>query len=259
MAEDEQDDELDEETAPTEGGDDDFSVWDEYQEMFGEPKPIRKTLQDDGLPGWSTPKQDDAHAPSLTEDTFVCIADLRKFVVRDRAWGAVVAEFESDQAVRTSNGRYRVPLGVAVDRYARRLPIAGSVSRMLSAALLRRHTVVGYDDGSWWAEVEPVRPQCKHLLQQLDPPSMFDTQLEIGSLRRYCTLRRSTTGAMLGLTNEAIGACTMREPYHSSVERITLFDEVKTEQGRNREYYSMFAEGEPRDKDVSKPKLGIFE
>lgn len=204
----------------------DFTAWDEYDEAFGK-EPVRRVLDAEGLPA---PVVDDvgneAHAPVFTEENFVCIADTRAFVIRDD-WGQVMARFEPDEVEHTPNGDYRVPTELALERVGDNSllgVIAGGTS------LGRRP----------WTSVQPVRPTCRHLIQRLNPPGV-NQNLTLGWLERHCSVRRTTSGAFLRLTDEAVRACSAREPYDvESSALITRFNAIKIDQGRARTYHSLF-------------------
>lgn len=194
----------------------DFTAWDEYDEAFGK-EPVRRVLDAEGLPA---PVVDDvgneAHAPVFTEENFVCIADTRAFVIRDD-WGQVIARFEPDEVEHTPNGDYRVPSELALERVDPSVPL-----------------------GPTWTQVEPVRPTCRHLIQRLNPPGV-NQNLTLGWLERHCSVRRTTSGAFLRLTDEAVRACSAREPYDvESSALITRFNAIKIDQGRARTYHSLF-------------------
>ena len=78
-----------------------------------------------------------AQAPRLLPETFVCMADTSKFVVRNMD-GEITRTFGPSEVVRAPNGRYRVR------------------TSWLESLLLTK-----------WIEVEPIRPVCRHYARQL--------------------------------------------------------------------------------------------
>lgn len=242
---------------PAEQGGDDFDAFTELDEAFPR-EPTRRVAGPDGLP---MPVLDDvgneAHAPPFTEENFVCIGDYRAFVIRND-WGEEVARFTPEEVQATPDGRHRVKLETAVER-------CKDIVRKDRPPVTPRHPPVdrlraAFEDircavwrpghhtrsttpfvSSDWVEVEPVRPPCHHLVQRLDPPGV-NQNLKFGWMSRHCSVRRTTTGAFLRLTDEAVRACSVRAPYDvDSAQLIRAFDAEKIEQSRSRTYHDMFA------------------
>lgn len=207
-------DEFVENTTPAER--DSFDLHDELVEAFGKPQlkyeggEYAKTT--DTLP---KPIDDgdlaDAQAPPFLRENQCCIGDRSRFVVRD-ARGRVKRSFEPDKVAQDPDGRYRVRGDDPLDD-----PLV----------------------------VEPLRPQCKHYVRQLTPPTpseLLSGHIKKGWVKRYCAARRSVAGAFLELTDSHIGACTLREPYDVATSRLLdEFDDTLEGRSRNREYVDMFA------------------
>jgi hypothetical protein len=212
-------------------GGDSFNAAEEYQEAFGAPV-MDRVIDDDGLP---KPIVDDvlsdAHAPPfLPAENQCCAAILDTFVLRDE-WGEIVARWAPDKVRRMPDGRYRARHDDA--------ELPETEPERAEAAI---------DRGSMFTEVEPIRPQCKHLLLQLRPPEPSASHiLKFGSLQRYCTVRRTVAGAFLSLSDEAMRACSMREPFDlSGAELLTEFDAALEGKSRLRTYHPMFKQDEPK-------------
>lgn len=219
---------------PTEGetlaGDvvaaDSFQVDDELFDAFGAPAPIRYVM-DQGLPT-AKPDESGAYCPPLTEKEFVCIADESEFVKRGPR-GVIDARWKPDQVERQPDGTWLAltPPYEQSDRYE---ACFGSVT-----------------EGHLERTVEPLRPQCAHYLEQLDPPGPGETMLRYGWKRRYCTFRRTVAGAFLELSHGAIRGCSARTPRDAESDALMRqMDVEKIEQGKNRTLLPLFPEWPPR-------------
>lgn len=230
---------------------DSFSIWDEYHEAFGEPQPMRvETAPDTGMPNLVTEADSEAHAPPLTHEWNVCIADTTSFVIRG-AWGDVIARFDPASVEQMPDGRYRVTaetalavpeLAAMVARARAALPEFAELKsdlRALATILAGWHRYERLST-NFHLEVKPVRPACKHQLLQLLPPKAGEP-LEFGWLKRYCTVRRTTAGAFLELTDDSMRACSMRDPVdEKSVALLGRFDDRKMELSRHRVLLPLF-------------------
>ena len=154
-------------------------------------------------------------APPLSPETLVCLADTSEFVLRSRRWGEVVGRFEPHAVKRAPNGDYFVAIEVAIESGAPLLDI-------LRAFDIRTARV----------RVEPKRPQCRFLAQQMTD---FQDEAKHQFLERLCTARRDDERFFLGLRDSQMFACELREPRDRvSEERIEKMNEVKIMLGRER-------------------------
>lgn len=162
------------------------------------------TDPDDGLPRpFASTSLKDAMAPSMSPESFVCMADTRSFVLRSQT-GKVVAKFEPDQVGRDPDGTYIVLLSRALEHGA---------GFRTSLKNRRGLNVV----------VEPVRPQCKHYRRQLRP---WHDDSQAQQCIRYCAALTDEHGEMVSLNDENLTACELRSPQDwESVRQIDEFDE----------------------------------
>jgi hypothetical protein len=80
--------------------------------------------------------------------------------------------------------------------------------------------------------VEPVRPQCRYLAQQL--VDMQDASTE-QFMERLCTARRDEESFFVSLRDTQVHACELRSPRDpESDKRIDLFNETKLRLGAQR-------------------------
>ena len=236
---------------------DSFSVWDEHDEAFGEPAPIPVAVAaDTGMPNVMPIIDSAVHPLPYTLELFTCATDRSKFVIRDD-WGDVLATFEPNEVERSADGRYRVTVKLAlermkdlIERERERLHYDEKAHAWYILGELLRPLGYQFDTASGlfkpsaetlgWCEVRPVRPQCKHLLQQLRPPAPTE-DLEFGWSGRYCTARRTTTGAFMELTDDAMRACSMRDPVDAKgVDWLERNDARQLERSAHRTHLPMF-------------------
>ncbi len=200
------------ESAPGGRGLDRSQVGDSVQQAFN-PAPMTWGKGDDGLPSPVLKGHLPIVAP-LSPDTFVCLADTREFVMRNR-WGEVAASFQPSIVRRTPSGAYYVSIEQALESHAGVFEIA-------------RHLHLG----SLRVEVEPVRPQCRFLAQQMTD---FQDASEHRMVERLCTARRDEESFFVGLRDTQLHACELRSPRdQASLERIEIFNRTKIELGKER-------------------------
>lgn len=215
-----------------------FTLDEELRDAFGAPQVRRAgghwTADETQLP---TPIQDgdtaDALAPPFLLENQVCIADRSAFVLRD-GWGTERLRFRPDEVEQTPDGRYRVPTRAVAARISSKHGPENWRSWLL--AFLQRLT------RSSWIEVEPVRPPCRHYVEQLEPPAPSQAHvIKQGDMHRYCAARRNMAGAFMGLKDSAMKACSLRDPYDVSSDRLLQkFDQDLLEKSSNREWFPMF-------------------
>lgn len=175
-------------------------------------------------------------APTLHQDTLVCMGDTSKFVIRDD-WGTVVVELDPSLVERTPSGRYRiqtqelVKLGLC-EKF--NVPVTSKMMDKVYwdlATEIFRHCHVVADEK--WVEVTPIREQCKHYARQMTD---FGDDLEHKFMERLCTARRDSGGEFLSLRDNRMYACELREPIHiqSTEAALDSFDNEKVKLGLER-------------------------
>lgn len=169
----------------------------------------------DGMPAF-IPTQNMDTAPPLSEESLVCMADKRSFVIRHKVTGAVLVSFTPDEVTRLANGWHvaKPPEGMlfARDPFPQ-LTIAG-VEIIVQATEI---------DGVWQIYVEPVRPACAHYLRMMTDISADRGRRFIG---RSCMAMRSEDGEYTSLRDAMVTACTLRSPPHYESEALLeSFDE----------------------------------
>jgi hypothetical protein len=165
------------------------------------PRPVSETTSDDTtvLP--------------LHPDTFVCMADYRKFSLRDDA-AKLLVEFAPTEVKRTG-GQFGVPYGVAIAK-------AGAESAHLIALDVRTGLVL----------VEPARRQCKHYVRQLVDFSGRRRSF----VARMCTALRDESGEYQSLRDTGVYACELRDPPEDAGTReLDDFDSKKIAEGALRD------------------------
>jgi hypothetical protein len=191
-------------------------ITDSLHEQYPDDPKIQYVVTDDGL-ATAAHAQGPSYAPPLTEDTLVCMADKRSFVLRDAAC-RVVFEVSEDAVTELPDGRFYVAYMTAIRSLGSSRSLAGFT------AVARAWTTEG-------VEVHPVRPQCAHYARQqveLDGTGHLMTE-------RLCTARRDDDGAFLSVMDQAIYACELRSPADMlSRQRINSFDEDRVRQGHQR-------------------------
>ncbi|NIR32906.1 MAG: hypothetical protein GWN84_27150, partial [Gammaproteobacteria bacterium] len=167
-----------------------------------------------------------------------CIADTRAFVLRDE-WGFELKRFQPGEVERTPSGRYRVLRSkLTADSEPAPAGAAGWLAQKIGQ-LVRE-----LDPTAQYVEVEPVRPQCKHYVEQLEPLSpsqMASGHYKWGWMHRYCAARRNVAGAFMELQDGEMKACSLREPYDVETGALLRrYDEHMLEKSTNREFYPLF-------------------
>lgn len=211
-----------------------------------QPAPVAMgTSPDDGLPMQMSSRNFDK-SPPLNEETLICMADKRSFVVRDPD-GSVWVSFTPAEVSRLPNGEYYVE----VDALRAKIP-ALTTAETLRAAL-KAYVTLGSTpprpvpqelyvrrDGAMVAvaRVEPVRPECLHYLRmQTDLAADRDARY----LQRACMKQRSEDGEYYSVRDSLIAACNLRYPRHYPSEALLdKFDEEKVSQAREREEQEEF-------------------
>lgn len=255
-------------------------------------EPLVRVVGSDGLPELVL-QDDPGHVPPFKRETFVCMADLRSFCLRGH-WGEVIATFDPSEVNQAPDGRYRAKTALVLKRTElllkreieamvkamedRPLDTPGFIHARASGPptpleMLRqiccdsyvvdqrssfpRHRHVSPD----WVEVDPIRPQCRHLGRQLmqakDIAKGSDADVAAGKALKgqirlaLCTARRTLTGAFMSVRDTEVFGCDLREPREpDGIAALDQFDESKLEQSARREYTKMFAEPEPEKKVV---------
>jgi len=226
-------------------------VYDAYQ-----PGPALRSIGPDGL-AQTMDGTTESDIPALSTGSLVCMGDYSSFVVRN-PWGEIVATFEPAIVKRAPDGRWRVPLRLAVERstvaiavHRERLAelVSEAPSPMINAdvsevsdtqvflAMLEDPGVPRAFD-PWWLPVEPIRPQCRHYVRQ---KGTFHLNAAHAKIYRLCAARRTTEGTFMTVSDSGMYACDMREPYDvGSAQLLEDFDQLKIAQGAKREHLPIF-------------------
>jgi hypothetical protein len=178
------------------------------------PSPMNYGPAGDGLP---TPQLQNhlPLAPPLELSTFVCLGDESEFVLREKGWGEIAGRFKPDIVKTAPSGERYVSLEAAVESGARWL------------AILR-----ATDPFTLRVRVEPVRPQCKFLAQQMTD---FGDDSEHKMLERLCTARRDEHSFFVGLRDTRVLACELRSPPdRETEERVRTMNNIKILLGKER-------------------------
>lgn len=188
----------------------------------GVPSPLSiGTSPEDHLPMHIAERNFDK-APPLTEETLICMADKRSFVVR-REDGSIRLFFPPAEVKRLSSGQYYVEVP----------PEPESPSPQIKIKAFAGHYMRCFLDGAFRAvlRVEPIRPECKHYLRmQTD----LSSDRESRYFARSCMKQKTEEGEFLSLRDQLVGACSIREPRHLESEMAILdkFDDEKIGQAR---------------------------
>jgi hypothetical protein len=237
----------------TDAADEEFHPFDELDEDF-RPSPAVHVMGADGGP-IALDQTSESHIPPLSTKTLVCMGDYSKFVLRNRFW-VVVASFDPSEVTRQPNGKWTVPLALAIERTKLTLererermaklevkrhgplnPFVGAAKeqsehQMLANAITEGPHPVLVDPEH--VAVEPIRPPCKHYVRQrtswhMNPEHQF--------YARLCSARRTTEGTFMTVRDTGMWACDMRDPYDAeSIKDLEAFDAMKIDQGAKREY-----------------------
>lgn len=161
-------------------------------------------------------RMEDAVAPALSPETFVCMGDESVFVVRDR-WGDIVIDIEPNKVrFAVSQGQYETPFGLLTDHQRELLKKAGIV-----------------ENKPEWIVVTPKRPQCRHYKRVL---TAFEGDSRIRQVERVCSAQRGEGGEYVTLRDTEVFACEHRLPRDFvSEERLRRFDEKRVAEGKKSE------------------------
>lgn len=195
---------------------------------------------DDGLPMQIAERNYDK-SPPLSEETLICMADKRSFVVRWEDDGSIRKSFSPSQVKRLPNGQYYVEQS----------------TQELEAYPSSELVCVRDGAGSHWALlVEPIRPQCIHYLRQ-------QTDLSADRDGRYyaraCMAQKTEEGEYYSLRDTLIGACGIREPRHLESEAILdRFDEEKMQEAKSHREMEEFDVDKELAAEARKGSLGVL-
>lgn len=171
------------------------------------------TSPEDGLPTLIAPQHFDK-APGLSEETLICMADKRSFVIRD-VNGVGMLSFQPEAVSRSPNGRYFVTSAVLADQLLKKKTTVEAVYGAAGAVMAQ--TAVTF-------EVEPIRPECKHYLRSMtDIASNRDGRF----YQRACMAQKSEEGEYYSLRDARVDACNIRSPRH--IESEALMDAFDAE------------------------------
>lgn len=212
------------------------------------------TSPEDSLPMQIAERNYDK-APPLTEDTLICMADKRSFVVR-YADGSIRVSFDPAEVSRAPSGEYYVSMEaflakVQLVESELDLPGVGKVvSRPIAPRILIGRSTVA-------ARVEPIRPQCAHYLR-------MQTDLSADRDHRYfarsCMKQKTEEGEFYSLRDQLVGACSIREPRHlaSEIEVLDKFDDEKITQARSIEAMKEFDIDQELADEAKRGGLGVL-
>lgn len=222
---------------------------------------------DDGLP-MPTAQRNFDKSPPLSEETLVCMADKRSFVVR-RPDGSAWASFAPHQVSRTLAGEYYVSEQAFFDQVKpSSIPPNLSALARVSALLNRLWTIAALDlkahgllmevgGEARFVRVEPVRPACAHYLRQ-------QTDLSADREGRYyarsCMAQKTEDGEYYSLRDTLVGGCSIRSPRHleSEVRVLDKFDaELMSQAKAAREMQDFDIDQELAD-EARKGSLGVL-
>lgn len=240
---------------------------DEELHQGASPAVVMGVSPEDGMPMQVAERNFDK-APPLSEETLICMADKRSFVVR-RPDGSIWASFEPSQVSRTPAGEYYVaeqaffakvkPPSIPPDLR----PLA-QASRLISrlwtvAALdLKAHGLLMEVGGAArFVRVAPVRPECAHYLRQ-------QTDLSADREGRYyaraCMAQKTEDGEYYSLRDTLVGACSVRSPRHleSEVRLLDKFDAEKMSEAKTQREMEEFDVDKELAEEARKGGLGVL-
>lgn len=212
------------------------------------------TSPEDGLPMQIAQRNFDK-LPVLSEETLICMADKRSFVVRYTD-GSIRVSFDPADVSRAPSGEYYVSMEafmakVKIAEGELELPGVGRVvSRPNVPRILIGRSMVA-------VRVEPLRPQCAHYLR-------MQTDLSADRDRRYfarsCMKQKTEEGEFYSVRDQLIGACDIREPRHLESETAILdkFDEEQIAAGRERAAMEEFDVDKELAEEARRGGLGVL-
>ncbi len=222
---------------------------------------------DDGLPMQVAQRNFDK-APPLSEETLICMADKRSFVVR-HSDGSVWASFAPHQVSQTLTGEYYVDEQAFFAKAKPALPLPGTkplarafqlLNRLWSIAALdlKAHGLLLEVGGeARFVRVKPVRPSCVHYLRQ-------QTDLSADRDGRYyaraCMAQKNEDGEFYSLRDQLVGACSIRSPRHIASETAVLdqFDEALMRDAQNKKSMEEFDVDKELAEEARKGSLGVL-
>jgi hypothetical protein len=210
------------------------------EELYqGKEAPQTFVLAQDGMPV-PQPAQTESELPPLSEDTLICMADRRQFVIRNSD-GSAWKTFPASEVKRLPNGEYFVEIVQLGE------PVVSPATFFLDPHLRRTgdHNVV---------VVEPIRPQCRHYLR-------MHTDIAGAAGHRYllraCMIQRTEEGEYYSVRDAFIPACSAREPRHYESEKaLDDADDEKIRLGRERDQMAAFDIDAELDKETGLGVLG---
>jgi hypothetical protein len=209
------------------------------EELYqGKEAPQTFVLAQDGMPV-PQPTPTESELPPLSEDTLICMADRRQFVIRNTD-GSAWKTFDPSQVKRLPNGCYIVEIDQlgAAD--------AATTNQYSSFTVWTADRLV--------AEVEPIRPQCRHYLR-------MHTDIAGAAGHRYllraCMIQRTEEGEYYSVRDAFIPACSARDPRHYESEKaLDDADDEKIRLGRERDQMEAFDIDAELDKETGLGVLG---
>lgn len=164
-----------------EGGEEDFSPFDDLQEQF-KPSEIQKVLAEDGLPTQVAPDAGKSDIPPLSPKTLVCMGDFSSFVERHPD-GSISACHSPEEVYRRDDGGWCTKGGISVEpirlpcrHYVRQMtqlpenPENQLILRLCSARRTTEGAFMSVSDLAMWACTmrEPRHWESEELLDDFD-------------------------------------------------------------------------------------------
>lgn len=213
---------------------------DEEIHQGAESEPVFGISTEDGLPT-QVSRQNFDTAPVLSEETLICMADKRSFVVR-REDGSIRAAYAPSQVKRLPNGEYYVPL---------------PFDEVNAFEVQDRMTLHESRCSVWVLRVEPVRPPCAHYFRQ---HTDLSADREHRYIARACTAQKTEDGEYYSLRDTLISACSLRSPRHleSEIAILDQVDEQMMADARNKQSMEEFDVDKELAEEARKGALGIL-
>jgi hypothetical protein len=158
---------------------------------------------EDGLPT-PIPEGGELTAPPLTHDLFVCLADERDFVLRDK-FGYELHSFPPEVVNFAPNGKFWVRAAVLKTRLKNEQQ---EILRVLRAAI-DPQIELNYLNEDTPIVVTPRRERCRYLVEMVQGLEGNHDRINV---TRLCQLRHDDAGDLMSLRDEMVVACTGRSP-----------------------------------------------
>lgn len=174
----------------------------------------------DGLPQvTSTLSMEATRAPSLSPDTFVCMADESQWVV-DHSLPEVWFVLDASELAHVTEHPRTGERTIAIDHLNQE---HADMCRKLSEHYVKPQAL----------HVTPIRQQCYHYKRVMTD---FEGQSDIRSVERSCAAQRTDGGEYVALRDTRVYACEHRVPRDFvSEKRLRRFDEQRIAENKRSE------------------------